>query len=155
MGPSGSGKSTVAQALAEAVGARFVEADDHHPPANVALMRAGTALTDADRAAWLDALTAAIAGDDAQTVATACSALTPYVQGRIQSECAREVRFVLLDVGMEALADRLAAREGHFMNPELLGSQLAALSAPEGVLRVDADAAPDVVLHRVLAALDE
>lgn len=155
MGPSGCGKSTVARALADACDAEFVEADDYHPPANVARMRAGTALSDDDRAAWLDALTAAIANADSACVVAACSALTPYVQDRLQAESGRAVQFVLLDLPQEALARRLGAREGHFMNPALLESQLAALDAPGSAVRIDAKAAPDVVLQRVIAALDQ
>ena len=54
MGVSGSGKSTVGAALAEALGAKFLDADDFHPPANVAKMTAGVPLTDDDRWPWLD-----------------------------------------------------------------------------------------------------
>ena len=44
MGVSGSGKSTFGAALAEALGARFLDADDLHPPANRQKMAAGIAL---------------------------------------------------------------------------------------------------------------
>ena len=54
MGVSGSGKTTVAELLARQLGWRFVEGDRLHPPANVEKMKQGIALTDADRAPWLD-----------------------------------------------------------------------------------------------------
>src|SRR5690606_8823432 len=54
MGPSGSGKSTVGAALAEHLGAEFLDADDLHPEHNVAKMRSGIPLEDADRWPWLD-----------------------------------------------------------------------------------------------------
>ena len=53
MGVSGCGKTSVGQQLAQALGLGFIEGDALHPPHNVALMAAGTALTDADRAGWL------------------------------------------------------------------------------------------------------
>src|SRR5581483_11486114 len=53
MGVSGSGKTTIAALLAAALGCRFQEGDDFHPAANVAKMRSGTPLTDADRIPWL------------------------------------------------------------------------------------------------------
>ena len=53
MGVSGCGKSSVGQQLAQALGLDFIEGDSLHPAANVALMAAGTPLTDADRAGWL------------------------------------------------------------------------------------------------------
>ncbi|THH11251.1 hypothetical protein EW146_g8108 [Bondarzewia mesenterica] len=53
MGVSGCGKSTLGKALASSLSVPFLDADDLHPPANVAKMSAGTPLTDADRAPWL------------------------------------------------------------------------------------------------------
>src|SRR5687768_10517984 len=68
MGVTGVGKTTVGRLLAERLQARFVDADDFHPPENVAKMSAGIPLTDVDREPWLDALnahlrTAAAAGE--------------------------------------------------------------------------------------------
>jgi gluconokinase len=76
MGVSGCGKSSVGARLAEQLGATFLDADDFHPPANVERMRAGIALTDADRAGWLDALSARLARATAtkEPVVLACSA---------------------------------------------------------------------------------
>ena len=51
MGVSASGKTTIARRLADHLGWDFLEGDDLHPPENVAKMRAGTPLEDADRAA--------------------------------------------------------------------------------------------------------
>ncbi|KAJ1933974.1 hypothetical protein GGF37_006543 [Kickxella alabastrina] len=54
MGVSGSGKSTVGARLAQQLGnAPFIDADLLHPPANIALMKRGTALTDSNRWPWL------------------------------------------------------------------------------------------------------
>ena len=46
MGVTGCGKTTVGAALAQRMGWRFLDADDFHPPANVAKMAAGTPLAD-------------------------------------------------------------------------------------------------------------
>src|SRR5271156_6845577 len=56
MGVSGSGKTTVATLFAQKTGATFFEGDDFHPPENIAKMRAGIPLTDADREKWLKTL---------------------------------------------------------------------------------------------------
>jgi len=56
MGVSGCGKSSAAAAIAARLGLVLIEGDDYHPPANIARMRSGQALTDADRADWLDTL---------------------------------------------------------------------------------------------------
>ena len=54
MGVSGCGKSTVGGLLGARTGIPFIEGDTLHPARNVALMAAGTPLTDEDRAGWLD-----------------------------------------------------------------------------------------------------
>jgi len=44
MGVSGSGKSTVGAALAQRLQVPFADAEDFHPPANIAKMSAGQPL---------------------------------------------------------------------------------------------------------------
>ena len=61
VGHSGAGKSTIGTLLAARLGVPFADADDFHPPANVAKMRAGQPLTDEDRWPWLEAIGAWIA----------------------------------------------------------------------------------------------
>ena len=56
IGVSGSGKTTVGQLLSSKLNIPFFDADDFHPPQNVAKMAAGQALDDTDRAAWLQSL---------------------------------------------------------------------------------------------------
>ena len=77
MGVSGCGKTTLGRALATRLNATFLDADDFHPAANVAKMRAGVPLSDVDRAPWLAALnrelrTRSVHGEQ---VVLACSAL--------------------------------------------------------------------------------
>ena len=163
MGPAGSGKSLVGARLAAALGWAFYEGDAFHPPANVALMRAGTPLGDAERAPWLAALAALVArcvagGEDAVLT---CSALRQgYRRALVPAGApAGAVAFAYLRAPPEVLERRLAARAGHFFAPALLASQLAALETPGAdgepapVLTVDADAPPDDVVARVRAAL--
>lgn len=56
MGVSGSGKTNVGQSLAEQLGWDFYDADDFHPPENIAKMASGIPLNDSDRAPWLASL---------------------------------------------------------------------------------------------------
>jgi gluconokinase len=56
MGVSGSGKTFIGERLAAELDWSFYEGDDYHPQSNVEKMSQGVALTDADRAPWLDAL---------------------------------------------------------------------------------------------------
>ena len=126
MGVSGCGKSTVGAAFAQAVGGRFVDGDDLHPPENVAKMSAGVPLTDADRWPWLTLVGATLTGD----VVVGCSALKRAYRDRIRArvgDVAGPVRFLHLVGSREVIAARMAARPGHFMPLGLLDSQFAAL----------------------------
>jgi len=138
MGVSGCGKSTVGRALADSLGWKYVEGDELHPPRNVALMAAGTPLTDEDRQGWLESIAAMLA-DAARRhdgIVVTCSALKRRYRDLLR-RAAPELRFVFLHGPRELLAERMAARQGHYMPASLLQSQLAALEPPapdEGVL---------------------
>ena len=137
MGVSGSGKTTVADGVARRNGWRLVEGDKLHPPANVAKMKSGTPLTDADRWPWLDRIAAEMSavlarGDHA---VLACSALKQAYRDRLAR--AGDVRFVFLDGDYATIAARLAARTHEYMPPGLLDSQFAALERPTDALAVD------------------
>jgi gluconokinase len=133
MGVSGAGKTTIGQALAAALGWPFVEADELHPPANVAKMARGEPLDDADRAPWLEAVAARMRALDDGVVA--CSALRERYRDVLRVR--PDVRFILLDVPRALLEQRLAARRGHFMPPSLLPSQLATLERPADAIVID------------------
>ncbi len=128
MGVSGTGKSTLGATLAAHLGRPFLEGDAFHPPANVAKMAAGVALTDDDRLPWLDALAAAMSRHAAagRSTVVACSALRRAYRDRLRAAPGR-VRFVHVTVTPDELARRMSARPGHFMPPSLLASQLATL----------------------------
>lgn len=154
MGVSGSGKSAAGSALAQRLGWRFYDADDFHPPENVARMRAGIALTDDDREYWLAHLRDLLERADAEndSAVLACSALRRRFREELRS-AAREVRFVYLRGSFELIEGRLRARQGHFMPPELLRSQYEALEEPEDALVIDVHDALEKVVERIVRAL--
>ena len=155
MGVSGAGKSTVGALLAERLGLAFHDADDFHPPANVAKMRAGQPLTDADRAPWLDAIGAHLAAQHGQGCVVTCSALKRAYRDRLRA-LAPEARVVLLPGDDALVAARQAARQGHFMPASLVASQFATLEAPapeEGAIALDVAAPPEMLADQAIRAL--
>jgi gluconokinase len=147
IGPAGAGKTTVGEALAHALGWRFVDADDFHSGENRARLARGDALSDRDRAPWLASLRDEIerAVENGESLVLACSALKRSYREALRprrKHAAVQVRFVYLKVSAERLDRRLRSRMGHFASPELLASQLATLEEPgpdEGVLIVDGE----------------
>lgn len=149
MGVSGTGKTTVGQALAAAVGGRFVDADDLHPQTNVARMRRGMPLTDEDREPWLSALRAVV--DESlqmqQITVLACSALT--ARSRLRLGTARDrVRLVYLHGPKELIESRMRGR-AHFMGPDMLDSQLRALEPPDDALELDVSLPVETLVERI------
>ncbi|MGI8531399.1 MAG: gluconokinase [Geodermatophilaceae bacterium] len=158
MGVSGVGKTTVADGIVAATGWDFAEGDDFHPEANVAKMRAGTPLDDEDRWPWLRALAAWIGEQEqrGRSSVVACSALKRSYRDLL-SEGNPSVRFCALEAGNGKLQERVDHREGHFMPPALLRSQLDTyepLGPDEPGARVNADGSEASVIARVLDALD-
>lgn len=150
MGAAGAGKTTIGVALAQELGWRFVDADDLHPPENVAKMRAGIGLERADRLPWLRAVRACMeeAERNEQSLTVACSALTHEYRAILGDGLA--VHFVYLRGDSKLLEQRLRQRAGHFAGPALLATQLAVLEDPgPAVLTLDAAATP----HDIVAAI--
>ena len=154
MGPAGAGKTTVGRALAAAVGWPFRDADDLHPPANVAKMARGAPLDDEDRQPWLARvreLMVALASGRGDAV-LACSALRERYRTYL-GDGLGDVRFVMLHADRALLEARLAARRNHFAGTALLDSQLLDLEVPERALRVPAAQPVAAIVDQICAAL--
>lgn len=143
MGVSGAGKSTIGRLLAGRLGHPFLDADEFHPPENVAKMASGTPLTDADRKPWLEALHRALL--ERPNAVLACSALKASYREQLAQGLA-DCRFVHLRGNIEAIRERLAARQHRYMPASLLESQYATLEPPRDAIEVDISASiPDCV----------
>jgi gluconokinase len=154
MGVSGAGKTRIGRDLAHALGWAFLDADDFHPQVNVEKMRGGVPLETADRAVWLDALTAALAslergGADA---VIACSALRREFRESLAAALTT-VRFVYLKADAALVRERVAAREGHFMPAALVDSQFATLEEPDDALVIDASMTPEAIVGEIVRQL--
>ncbi len=157
MGVSGSGKSTVAALLARRTGCALADGDDFHPTSSIARMAAGRPLDDTLRAPWLAAVASWLAQRAArgECAVVSCSALTRTYRDVLRG-AGPDVRMVHLAGPQELVAQRLAARRGHFMPLELLDSQYAALEpldADEPGITVDLAATPEEIADEVLHTL--
>ena len=155
MGVSGSGKSLIGAALARTLGADFVEGDEYHSADNVERMSRGIALTDEDRLEWLQSLATRIreASDAGKDLVMTCSALKRSYRDILRAG-SRKVQFIFLKGSPSLIAERLAARRGHFMPPSLLDSQFATLEEPSPDERAwvyDVNESPSDIVASVMA----
>ena len=151
MGVSGCGKSHVGAVVAERLGLPLVEGDEFHSDANRARMREGIALTDENRADWLDRLGIELQRRPQGAVLT-CSALKLSYRDRLR-RAAPGLRFAWLDLDRAAAEARVAQRPSHFFPAGLVATQFEALESPQGeagVLRVDALLPPEAIADRVV-----
>ena len=153
MGVSGCGKSSVGARLAARLGLNYRDGDDLHPPENVAKMRAGMPLTDADRWPWLDRVGQVFLAE--APVIVGCSALKRAYRDRIRTAAGGPVTFVHLAGSQEVIAARMALRQGHYMPLSLLDSQFAALEPPaaEEAITVSIDQPLEALVADILRQL--
>jgi gluconokinase len=154
MGVAGCGKSSFAAALSQALGWQLIEGDEFHPVENVNKMRAGIALTDEDRAGWLDLLADELVLRGPHAVLT-CSALKKAYRDRLR-QSVPNLRFVHLDLTREQSIARVTQRLGHYFQPALVDSQFAVLEKPVneiGVITVDATQTIESIQAQVCAWL--
>jgi len=153
MGVSGCGKSSIGAACAQRLGWTLEEGDSHHAPESIAKMRAGTPLTDADRAGWLDRLGALLGAPQRQGMVLTCSALRRAYRERLRA--ARPgLGFAFLALDYEQALQRVQARPGHFFSPALVADQFATLEPPlhePRVLMLDATRPVDALAAEIAA----
>ena len=150
MGVSGAGKTTIGARLAERLGWRFIDADDHHPQANVAKMTAGIPLEDADRWPWLEALNRLLRAEKDAVIA--CSALKESYRRRLLAGI--EGAGIVYLYGSKALiASRIAERKHKYMPASLLDSQFATLEPPTAAIRIDVAAPVEDSVDALMAAI--
>ena len=158
MGVAGCGKTTAAVELANAMGWAYQEGDSLHPPENVEKMRGGTPLTDEDRWPWLGAIAGVIDGwlAEGTSAVLTCSALKRAYRDIIIGD-RPGVRLVYIHGERDLLAARMAGRQGHYMPPSLLDSQLATLEEPtpeERPIALSAVHTPQEIVAAILQALE-
>ncbi len=150
MGVSGSGKTTIGEALAARLGWRYLDADDYHPPENVAKMAAGTPLQDGDRWPWLQEINLALRNQ--KDAVLGCSALKDAYRQRLAAGL-QECLIVYLKGSFELLSRRAAQRKHRFMPASLLKSQFETLEPPRDAIVVDVAQPVEACVQQILDAL--
>lgn len=154
MGVSGSGKTSVGWSLAQHLGWEFYDADDFHPPENVAKMATGIPLNDSDRAPWLASLHDLICSSlkAGQPGVLACSALKErYRQQLINS--IEGVQIIYLKGSYDLIWSRMEKRIDHYMRPHMLQSQFEALEEPSNALTVDISTSLDEIVQKIISIM--
>lgn len=154
MGPMGCGKTTIGRILADRLDRPFYDADDFHPPENVAKMRAGIALNDTDRLPWLNRLHDEIQAwlQQGQPAVLACSALKRAYRERLGID-QRSVISVYLKGSMALIRERIDRRRHRYMPAGLLRSQFNALEEPRGGITVDISPSPQQIAADIVRQL--
>jgi carbohydrate kinase (thermoresistant glucokinase family) len=155
MGVSGSGKTTLGRALAGRIHCPFFDADDFHSAANRSKMARGVPLTDGDRADWLREISRSIVKWNLETplAALACSALKQAYRETLAK--GSDVLWICLKGTPELIAQRLARRQNHFFDPQLLASQIADFEEPAGAWVVDVSADVDTIVSGLIGHLKD
>jgi gluconokinase len=153
MGVSGSGKTTIGRLLAKRMGCSFYDADDFHPPENVAKMAAGKPLNDEDRAPWLGRLHNIIRQHHyaGETAVVTCSALKKHYRDRLRGDL-EGIEFIHLEGTFDQIWQRMAKRKNHFMKAEMLQSQFNTLEMPnqQEALIINIDKPPEAIVQEIL-----
>ena len=152
MGVSGAGKSTVGEALARRLEVEFLDADEFHPPENVAKMAAAIPLTDADRWPWLDRLNAELVAQRNPGAVLACSALKEVYRARLKRGI-NNFHLVHLNGTIEFIRERMKTRRHKYMPAALLESQFETLEPPTGAIEIDAALGVDDAVERIARKL--
>ena len=149
MGVSGSGKTTIGQMLSAQLNWPFVDGDSLHSAANVAKMAAGIPLTDEDRAPWLQSIHEVMEGWRLQQKngIVASSALKEKYRRILLTS--PEIKIVYLRGSYELIYSRMQHRPGHYMKPEMLQSQFAALEEPTDAIVIDIAAPAEEIVANI------
>jgi len=150
MGVSGSGKTTLGFAIAQKYGWDFFDADDFHPPENIAKMAAGIPLSDPDRIPWLAALHDQLSStlESGRHPVLACSALKDKHRAQLLAGL-DGIAILYLKGSYELIWSRMSARRGHYMKPDMLQSQFNALEEPDDAFVLDIAMPPQEMIDTI------
>ncbi|MBM0742016.1 gluconokinase [Phormidium sp. CLA17] len=154
IGVAGSGKTVVGRLLSQQLECDFLEGDRRHPLPNIVKMTSHIPLEDSDRRSWLLEIendTQRAIALKRETVLT-CSALK--LSYRKQLTAQERVQLVWLNVPEAELERRLSQRANHYMQLEMLRSQIATfepIQPDENAIIVNGLLSPVEVINELLS----
>jgi gluconokinase len=154
IGVSGSGKSTIGRRFSQYLECDFLEGDRRQSQANIKKMSAGEPLDDEDRRQWLADIEADLRWslDRHREVVITCSALKAKYRKQLKS--LGRVQLVWIDVPTAILKHRLETREDHYMNAEMLASQINAFESikpEESIITIDGSRSIDDAMSELIS----
>jgi gluconokinase len=135
---------------------QYIDADDFHPPENVAKMRAGIPLNDDDRAPWLARLNAYLINRHSQGQGTvlACSALKARYRDRLNQGLANPGLHIFHAQGsFELIEARMKQRANHYMPSSLLRSQFEALEPAVSSITLDINQSVQALVETAISSI--
>jgi gluconokinase len=156
MGVSGCGKTSIGSGLAQSLGWDFYDADDFHPPENIAKMASGIPLDDSDRAPWLATLNELISSSlkaDRPGV-LACSVLKERYRQHLM-DGNDGVQLMYLKGTYDLIWSRMQQRTDHYMKPHMLKSQFETLEEPTNALTIDISMSLDDIVQEILNDMEK
>lgn len=157
MGVAGCGKTTIGEQVVQQLGGVYIDGDDLHPPANIDKMSRSEPLDDVDRFPWLQEIGKLLSNAEGPTF-VGCSALKKAYRKLIIDEAQKPVCFIYLKGNQALIAERMAARQGHFMPTALLDSQFKALEEPQGsenFIEIDISKPLEIVVNDICQTIKE
>jgi len=153
MGVTGSGKTTIGTMLAKELGLLFLDADDFHPPENIAKMKQGIPLSDADRVPWLTAIHTELTRQDAagKGCVLGCSALKQSYRDTLSAGL--NTRVVYLKGTYEEMRAHILARHGHFAGEGILAGQFRDLEEPKDAIVISVSRKPGEIVKEAVREL--
>ncbi|MGK7941001.1 MAG: gluconokinase [Crocosphaera sp.] len=151
MGVSGSGKTTIGKALSQELGYIFYDADDFHPPENIAKMSKGIPLNDGDRLPWLLAIKSVIEEHQKQqeNAVITCSALKQSYRDLLEEKITNII-WIYLKGSYATIVKRLQQRSKHFMKDNMLMSQFKTLEEPKKAIIIDINLSVEEILKEII-----
>ena len=139
--------------LAKELGLLFLDADDFHPPENIAKMKQGIPLSDADRVPWLTAIHKELTRQDAagKGCVLGCSALKQSYRDTLSAGL--DTRVVYLKGTYEEMRAHILARHGHFAGEGILAGQFRDLEEPKDAIVISVSRKPGEIVKEAVREL--